>query len=339
MSFEVADVERKTLAILRVLADLDRPAGARTISGHLKDYGVVLTERGVRYHLRLLDERGLTQLVGRLDGRIITTKGQDEVTSALVRDKIGFAIARIELLAYRTEFDYTGNSGGVLPVNLSFFPAEQFQQALAVMRPVFERGYCVSQLVAFAEGGQQLGDTIVPAGKTGLATVCSVAINGTLLKAGVPINSKFGGVLEVVNQKPARFTELIHYDGSSLDPSEIFIKARMTSTRETASTGSGKILANFRDIPAACAPTVQRVIEGLARAGIGGVIAMGKTSEPVCQVPAELNRIGMVLTGGMNPVAAAQEAGIAADNRSMSTVMDYRSLVNYADVLQHFQVK
>ena len=42
------------------------------------------------------------------------------------------------------------------------------------------------------------GDTVVvPPGKVGLATVCSVALNGVLLKAGIPVQSRFGGVLEV----------------------------------------------------------------------------------------------------------------------------------------------
>jgi len=59
---------------------------------------------------------------------------------------------------------------------------------------------------------------------------------------------------------------------------------------------------------------------------------MGNTSEPVCEVPVELNRIGMILIGGMNPVAAAEEAGIEADNRAMSTVVEYQSLIKFQDV-------
>ena len=37
----------------------------------------------------------------------------------------------------------------------------------------------------------------------------------------------------------------------------------------------------------------------------------------------------MILTGGMNPVAAAEETGIETDNRAMSTVMDYDALVEF----------
>jgi len=38
-----------------------------------------------------------------------------------VNDKVGFAISRIEQLAFRTNFDLENQTGEV-PVNLSFFP-------------------------------------------------------------------------------------------------------------------------------------------------------------------------------------------------------------------------
>ena len=59
---------------------------------------------------------------------------------------------------------------------------------------------------------------------------------------------------------------------------------------------------------------------------------MGDTSEPVCEVPVELNKIGMVLLGGLNPVAAAEESGIDTDNLAMSTVMVYRDLIRFQEV-------
>jgi repressor of nif and glnA expression len=34
----------------------------------------------------------------------------------------------------------------------------------------------------------------------------------------------------------------------------------------------------------------------------------------------------------MNPVAAAEESGIEADNRAMSTVVEYQSLIKFQDV-------
>ena len=48
----------------------------------------------------------------------------------------------------------------------------------------------------------------------------------------------------------------------------------------------------------------------LKEAGIDGVFALGNTSEPLCQIPVGINRVGVIQLGGLNPVAAAVEAGI-----------------------------
>jgi len=330
MGFETQDVERKVLSILKVLSDSPEPLGARVIAQRLKDLGVELGERAVRYHLQLTDERGLTRLAGR-DGRLLTTQGMEEVKSALVKYKVGFAISRIELLAFRTDFDFEKRRG-LIPANVSFFQKERFKEALQAMRPAFEAGLCVSDLVAVASEGEKLGDFVVPKGMTGLATVCSIVINGSLLKAGVPMDSRFGGILQIRNHKPFRFVELIQYAGSSLDPSEVFIRARMTSVNGAAKKGEGKILANFREIPALCRGIAEQVVVGLKEAAMGGLLVMGNTSEPVCEIPVELNRIGMILLGGMNPVAAAEEAGVEAENHGMSTIMEYGDLIKFQEL-------
>ena len=331
IGFETQEVERKVVSILKILSDSQQPLGARIIAFRLKDYGVELGERAVRYHLKLMDERGLTQLVGR-EGRIITESGVEELESALVADKVAFAISRIELLAFRTDFNLDKRTGSV-PVNVSFFPKEKFGRALRAMKPAFAKGLCVSNLVAVAQEGEVFGELIVPQGKVGLATVCSIVVNGTLLKAGVPMNSKFSGILQIRNHKPLRFVELIHYAGCSLDPSEIFIKAGMTSVTEVARKGEGKLLATYREIPALCQPIVEKVVAKLKAAGLGGLLLMGNTSEPVCEIPVELNRIGIILCNGLNPVAAAKEAGIEAENHGMSTVVEYQSLIKFEEVV------
>jgi len=327
MGFETQDVERKTIAIMRILRDSPEPLGARVIAQSLKNHGVELGERAVRYHLKLMDERGFTESIGR-DGRLITQLGLEELESALVRDKVGFVASKIELLAYQTDFDIDKRQGKV-PVNVSFFPEKQFKKAIEIMKRVFQAGICVSDLVALARQGEKLGGIIVPQGKIGLATVCSVIINGALLKAGIPMDSKFGGILQIKNHKPLRFVELIQYSGSSLDPSEIYITSKMTSVGRVAREGQGRILANFREIPAICQPGAEKVVAVLKEADLGGVLMMGEVSESVCEVSVELNKVGMILTGGLNSVAAAVESGIEVENHAMSTVMEYQDLIKF----------
>jgi repressor of nif and glnA expression len=106
----------------------------------------------------------------------------------------------------------------------------------------------------------------------------------------------------------------------------------MTSVNQVISNGNGEILANFREIPAACKSLTERITGKLRQAGIGGILLMGNISETVCEIPVDVNRSGIVLIGGLNPVAAAYEANIAVENYAMSALMEYQSLVKFSDL-------
>ncbi len=322
-----SDTERKIISILKVLSESFESLGSITISRELEKRGLSLSERAVRYHLKITDERGYTQPLG-IDGRMITSRGLEELRIALAPDQIGFILEKLELLAFRTTFNPKSRIG-LLPINTSLFDKDDFPRAIEVMKVVFKAGICVSELVATASEGQKLGDVVIPDGKIGLATVCGVVVNGVLLKHGVPMESKFGGVLEIRDSKPRRFVAIINYGGTSLDPSEQYIRARMTSVGEAAKTGNGKILANFREIPAPARSIVDETIAELKAAGINGVFALGNISEPICQIAVGMNRVGMVLLGGLNPVAAAAEAGIEVENLAESGMVDFQQLVSF----------
>jgi HTH-type transcriptional regulator, global nitrogen regulator NrpRI len=217
-------------------------------------------------------------------------------------------------------------------VNISLYPEADFQGALSVMRPVFAAGLCVSDLIAVAPAGNRLGDFTVPSGKMGIATVCSVVLNGVMLKAGVPMASRFGGILQMRNHQPLRFVELIYYNGSSLDPVEVFIRARMTTVREVADGRDGTVMANLREIPLICRDAAERIVSDLRGVGINGLLILGGNGEAVCEMPVDPNKIGLVMMGGMNPVAAAEEAGFKAENHAQSTVMEYRKLKKIEEI-------
>ncbi|MRR14818.1 MAG: DUF128 domain-containing protein [Deltaproteobacteria bacterium] len=321
------DTERKAILILKILHESPDPLGARVIARKMAESDVRLSERTVRYHLKFMDERGLTKLVGRRDGRMITKQGLAEISDARVQDKIGLSISRIDVLSFKTTFDLKKRRG-LVPVNISFFPKDQFQQALKIMKPVFHKNLAVSSRVAMAVAGKTLGDVVVPPGKVGLATICSIIINGVLLKHGIPIDSKFGGILQIRKGEILRFVELIHYAGSSLDPSEIFIRGKMTSVGDVVKKGEGKILANFREIPSLSRTLIDDVVDQFAKAGINGVLSIGNTGHPLCQTQVDVNKIGLILIGGLNPVAAVHEEGLDVDNKAMSTVIDFEKLQN-----------
>ena len=322
-----SEAERKVVAILKVLSESSESLGSIIIARELERHGIFLSERAVRYHLRITDERGFTQPAGR-DGRMLTPRGLEELRMALAPEQVGFILEKLELLAFRTTFDPSKRIGQ-LPINTSLIEKDKFKKALSVMSDIFKAGICVSELVAIASEGEKLGSVVIPMGKMGLATVCSVTINGVLLKAGIPIESRFGGVLQIKDSKPKRFVAIINYAGTSLDPSEQYIRAGMTAVTDAAKTGSGKILANFREVPAASRAIVQEKVTMLKEAGIGGVYALGNTSEPICQIAVGVNRVGMVLLGGLNPIAAAVEAGIEIENIAESGLVDFQQLKSF----------
>jgi len=331
------DIERKNLMILRILNDAQAPVGARIIARRMQELGMESNERTVRYHLKFMDEKGLTKFIGQREGRVITEMGIEEIGNARVKDKVSMAISRIEILSFSTTFD-PESERGLLPVNVSVFRKEDFPEAVRLMAPVFKTGLAVSDRVAVAHEGEQLGNVVVPADRIALATVCSIVTNGVLLKHGIPMDSKFGGILQVKNREPLRFVELIHYAGSSLDPSEAFIRAQMTTVGNTARTGEGMILANFREIPALCYPLMTEILKKMRQAGLNGVLLTGETNKPICQISVDINKMGVILIGGLNPVACAQEAGIAADNRGMASVMDYGDLLPFHDVTAPYHI-
>ncbi len=319
-----SDTERKVISILKVLSESSDPLGSITIARELERYGIFLSERAVRYHLRITDERGYTQALGR-DGRLLTPKGVEELRMALAPDQVGFILDKLELLAFRTTFDPVTRTG-LVPVNTSLVDTDKFEKTLGIIREVFKSKLAVSHLVTTAREGEKIGNVVIPKGKVGLATMCSVVVNGVLLKAGIPIESRFGGVLEIQNELPRRFVALISYAGTSLDPSEQYIRARMTSVGEVVKNGKGMILANFREIPAPARSIVVEKINQLKEAGIFGVYLLGNTSEPICQIAVGINRVGLVMLGGLNPMAAAVEAGIEVENMAESGLVEYSQL-------------
>ena len=321
------DTERKIIAILKVLNESSEPLGSITIARELERHGIFLSERAVRYHLRITDERGHTQPFGR-DGRMLTSQGLEELKIALAPEHVGFVLEKLETLAFQTTFD-PKTRRGLVPINTSIIDKSKLKEALAVFGEVYKAGFCVSDLIGIAYPGEKLGTVVVPAGKIGIGTICSIVVNGVLSKSGVPIESKFGGVLELRNPDPERFVAIIYYSGTSLDPSEQYIRARMTNVREAAKTGRGRILANFREIPAPARAFVSDKIAEMKEAGIKGVYRLGNTSESICQIPGRLNRVGMVFLGGLNPMAAVAEAGIAVENNSESGLIDFQQMVSF----------
>ena len=255
----VADNKKgNQLAILDVLRASEAPLSSARISEELAVLGHEMSERTVRLYLQGTARHGFTRSDGRR-GHVITEAGLAELRSTSALERVGFMSARIDRMTYRMDFDLTTKRGTIV-VNVTLVRPAELAKRLDLIARVYECGYAMGRLVTLFGPGQGVDHVVVPPGMVGMGTVCSVTLNGVLLKYGIPTNSRFGGLLELVAGKPTRFVEVITYDGTSIDPLEVFISSGMTNYVGAVQDGNGRIGASFREFPVES----RGLVEGLA---------------------------------------------------------------------------
>jgi len=321
------------LSILKILSKENKIIGSKEISKKLKMFGVNLSERTVRYHLKILDERGLTKVYGK-EGRRITEKGLKELETASTVERVGFIINKIETLSYQSDFDINSMKGRLI-LNVTYIPKNKFKKALKSMESVFSSPYVMSDRILILEEDSE--NILVPKEHVCIGTVCSVTLNAILLKHGVPVVSRFGGVLEIRDGEPYRFGALISYDGSSLDPLEIFIRGKMTDVLGAINQGSGRVLASFREIPMVCLERVKEIYSIMQKRGFQGILMFGEPNQPLLDIPVGMDRVGIIVVGGLNPIAALEENNIHTYTTAISTLYDSRELLTFDEVIEKFK--
>lgn len=331
--------KKKELAILAVLKGSDRPVSSATITQLLSGQGQHISERTVRLYLQHLDEEGLTRTVGKR-GRKITERGLNELDSSRIMERVGFLSARIDQMTYRMKFDLTTKSGTVV-INVTIVEPRQVLSCVDMICQVFEQGFAMGHLVTVLGPGEHSGHIVIPEGMIGIGTVCSITLNGVLLQHGIPTNSRFGGVLELRDKKPVRFVEIIMYDGTSIDPLEVFIRSGMTNYIGAIKNGNGRIGVGFREFPAESREMVEAIADKLEKAGLGAFMCIGRPGQPLIDIPVSEGRVGAIVIGGLNPVSILEESGFRVHSRALSGLMDFSRLFHYeemGDRLQQFLV-
>lgn len=326
-------MNRTLLSILKILSKENKIIGSKEIAKKLKMYGVNLSERTVRYHLKILDERGLTKVYGK-EGRRITDKGRKELETASTVEKVGFIINKIETLSYQSDFDIHSMKGRLI-LNVTYIPKNKIRKSLKAMESVFTSPYVMSERILILEEDSE--NILVPKDHVCIGTVCSVTLNAILLKHGIPVISRFGGVLEIRDREPYRFGALISYDGTSLDPLEIFIRGKMTDVLGAISSGSGRVLASFREIPIVCLEKVKEIYSIMQKRGFQGIMIFGEPNQPLLDIPVGMDRVGMIVVGGLNPIAAIEESNIHTYTSAISTLYDCRELIAFEEVFEKFK--
>jgi len=327
--------EKKRLVILRVLQETDKPLNSAQITGRLQAMGQDVSERTVRLYLQEADREGLTKNLGK-KGRLLTQLGFEEISSARVIEKVGFLAAKIDQMTYRMKFNLLARKGSVV-INVSVVEKPKLKSAAPSIKKVFQSGYSMGRLLTLLRAGDRVGDMAIPDGMIGIGTVCSITLNGVLLANGIPTHSRFGGLLELQNYKPTRFVEAIYYNGTTLDPLEIFIRSGMTDYTGATETGNGRIGAGFREFPAESRDHVIELAKELEKVGLGGFLTIGWPGQPLLEIPVNAGQVGAIVIGGLNPAAILEEKGIKTHSLALAGLAEYETLFPYYELDDRIQ--
>jgi len=320
-------VQQKKISVLEVLSTVDEPIGGKEIADILTEKGVDISDRTVRLYLQELENEGLIIHSAR-KGRILTPAGRKELDAEKAFSRVGLLSSSINQLTYGMDFDLNLGRGKVI-VNVTMISPADLREYMDKLLKVFELGFAMGKLLGLLGAGESLGNFTVPQGKIGLCTVCSLALNGVLLKHGIPIDSLFSGLLEVRDYQAQRFTEVIYYNGTSIDPLALFIQSGMTDYLGAISNGNGVIGAGYREVPAASHDLVVQLAERLTAIGLGAFQHIGKPEQTVYNIPVHEGTCGIVVVGGLNPTAVFEESNIRLESRALGGHMDFTRLFPY----------
>ncbi len=311
----MSESEHRMIEILRILNIQEKPIGSKVIADELKNKGYNLGERAVRYHMQILDEKGYTERKG-YSGRVITELGRTKLEKGLIYDQVDFTFSKFEERIYLTDFDYNKKEGNVIVNTSNILDNKAFD----IIKEAFQAGICVSPLINAKKTEIN--------GKKGyvMKTICGTTIDGVLLKNGIPSIPQYGGLVEIEDYAPTKFSELISYKKTSITPLDAFIAKGMTSVLEVVEHGNGTIPANFRIIPASSVEKAKEIIQRLENVGIGGVLEIGEISENILGIPVPEGMVGVAIIGGITPFCAAQEMNYKVDIKTGEEIINYNKL-------------
>lgn len=309
------ETDHKMMEILRILADKSDVLGAKTIALELKKKGYDLGERAVRYHMRILDEKGFTERKG-YAGREITPIGLKELEKGLIYDQVDFIFSKFENMIYKTTLNPKQARGNVV-VNTSLF--RDSEGIIEILKEVFAKGLSVSPYVKLSRP-----ENIENCYK--LDTICGTTIDGMLRQEGIPVVPQYGGLVEIEDYTPTRFTELIAYKKTSMTPLEAFTDQEMTSVLQVVHEGNGLIPANFRLLPQSARQKAVQTFQEMGKIGVNGLIKIGEAGETVLGIPVDDNMVGIAVVGGISPLCAAKEAGFDVNIRLAEKTVEFSSM-------------
>ena len=223
---------------------------------------------------------------------------------------------------HQVTFDPARMEGKII-TNTSVVRHEDLETILDLFSDTISSGLAVCPIIKV----EDLGEC------TQIHTACSLTIDGVLLKRGIPVRPKGGGIIEVIDREPTRFTDMLMYWATTIDPIDILISQELTGITGMMRTGNGRILGNLQEAPMLARDRIEEVLDNLAEAEFAGVLDLGEPNMDVLGISVERDHLGIALVGGTNLVAVATELGIDVKNESISGLTEISEMRHIEDLL------
>lgn len=229
-------------------------------------------------------------------------------------EKISLVLSKSLNLIQQVNFDVEKQKGDII-ANISYVDKDNIDRALSIMEdtynsnPKFINPYY--KLVEHPEKDDRIG----------IATICSLSIDGILINNGIMSNPTYSGLLELT--EPPLFIDLISYNGTTLDPHKIFLSKNMTSI--TGGDGPSKILASVKEIPYVARDHAVELLEILNNIGFS-IYKIGKPREFVYNSKVENYNFGVITGGGLNSIGAVKESGVPIQVKALEKMMPFEKM-------------
>ena len=230
------------------------------------------------------------------------------------QEKISLVLSKSLNMIQQVNFDVEKQKGDII-ANISYVHRDHIDRALSIMEdtyndnPKYINPYY--KLVDHPENDDLIG----------IATICSLSIDGILINNGIMSNPTYSGLLELT--EPPLFIDLISYNGTTLDPHKIFLSKNMTSI--TGSAGPDKILASVKEIPYISRDHAVELLEILNNIGFS-IYKIGKPREFVYNSKVDNYNFGVITGGGLNSIGAVKESGVPIKVKVLEKMMPFEKM-------------
>jgi repressor of nif and glnA expression len=228
--------------------------------------------------------------------------------------KLPFMLSKSWNLIQQVNFDIEKRKGDIIS-NVSYLKKEDLDKTLGIMEETYNSN------PKYINPYYKIVNHPSDDNMVGIATICSLSIDGLLINNGIMSNPKYGGLLELT--EPPLFIELISYNGSTVDPHKIFIAKNMTSI--SGNFGPNKILASFKEIPYIAREYAVDLLDTLDKIGFS-IYKIGKPREVTYNAKAENYNFGVVAGSGLNSIAAVRERGVDIHVKAIEQLMPFENM-------------